>query len=153
MLGNPLQPISEAEFARLRAQHTGNLNTIHRENEEMDDDDDEVDCHSPIDLHISTALHAVMSAIRQCSDMNGGIPMVDEEGRPRRIDIAVDAGVSVERSGNVLGIKKHVIPALGRDNGADGGGKRERDNGDDGEGERNGSCNQRPRRHMRRSSV
>lgn len=175
MMGKPPQPVSEAEPAKLRAQHANNLYTVQPRNEEMDDDD-EVDGRSPIHLRISTALHvsgnsntvvlsaspaehakalaqAVMSAVRQCSDMNGGIPMIDEEGRPRPIDIAVDAGMSVEGSGNILENEKHVMRALGGGDGADGGGKRKRDDGDDGEGEGYGLCDHRPRRRMRRSSV
>ncbi|ROW18041.1 hypothetical protein VPNG_00011 [Cytospora leucostoma] len=57
IMGNPLQPVSEADFARLRAQHTSSLDTVQLGREAMDDDDDEIDCRSPIDLRISTALH------------------------------------------------------------------------------------------------
>lgn len=141
--------VSEAEFTRLRAQHTCVMNSDQEQEEDMDDQDDG---HSPINLRISTALrihgdsnailmstapvdHAkavaqtVVSAIRQCSDVNGGLPMIDEEGRPRPVNISVDAGLSIKGSGNILGNEEHVLQSLcGAKCG--GGGKRKRDDGD-----------------------
>ncbi|ROV89977.1 hypothetical protein VMCG_10094 [Cytospora schulzeri] len=176
VMSNPPYPVSEADFGRLRAQHASVMESVHggqqEENMVMDDEDDEDDDgHSPVNLRISTALHvqgdnnavllnatpvdhakavaqAVVSAIRQCSDVNGGIPMIDEEGRPRPFNIVVDAGVGVEGSGNLLGNEKHIMRFLsgGSDSGS---GKRKREDGDD--GERRGS--HRRWRRMRRSSV
>lgn len=172
---NPPYPVSEADFARLRAQHaSAMLNRLQDEDEDVDMDDGD-DGRSPIDLRVSTALHiqgdnnavlvgatpvdharavaqAVMSAIRQCSDVTGGIPMIDEEGRPRPFNIAVDAGVSVEGSGNLLGNEEHIKRFLGSGDGGgsgSGGGKRKRDDGDG----RDGREGHRRWRLTRRSSV
>lgn len=176
---NPPYPVSEADFARLRAQHASAMNRLQDEDEDVDMDDGD-DGRSPIDLRVSTALHiqgdnnavlvgatpvdharavahAVISAIRQCSDVTGGIPMIDEEGRPRPFNIAVDAGVSVEGSGNLLGNEEHIKRFLGggggvgggSGGGGGGGGKRKRDDGDG----REGRDGHRRWRLTRRSSV
>jgi hypothetical protein len=169
---NPPYPVSEADFARLRAQHASAMNRLQDEDEDEDVDMDAGDDgRSPIDLRVSTALHiqgdnnavlvgatpvdharavaqAVISAIRQCSDATGGVPMIDEEGRPRPLNIAVDAGVSVEGSGNLLGNEEHVKRFLGGSGGGSGG-KRKRDDGDG----REGRDGHRRWRRTRRSSV
>lgn len=174
VMSNPSQPVSEAEFTTIRGQHMSVMG--HSPDQDEDTDDHEDDGRSPIDLRISTTLRvkgdnnavllkatpadhseavakAVVSAIRQCSDLNGGIPMIDEEGRPRPFNIAVDSGVNVEGSGNVLGNEEHVLRFLrggGGGGGGDGdGSKRKRDDGDDGEED----SGHRLRRHTRRSSV
>lgn len=174
MMDNPPHPVSEGEFARLRAQHASVMNSLQDEDEDMDmNDHDEDDGHSAIDLRISTALHvqgdnnavllgatpvdharavtqAVVLAIRQCSGVNGGIPMIDEEGRPRPFNITVDAGVNVEGSGNLLGNEEHVKRFLDSGNGGGGrGGKRKCGDGGDGEGH----GGHRRWRRTRRSSV
>ncbi|KUI52447.1 hypothetical protein VP1G_09887 [Cytospora mali] len=170
VMSNPPHPISQAEFTRLRQQYATGMYRVQGEEDE-DTDDQEDDGRSPINLRISTTLHvegnnnavlltatpadhakavthAVISAIRQCSDMNGGIPMIDEEGRPRPFNITVEAGMNVEGSGNILGNEEHVMQFLGR--GGDGnGGKRKRDDSDDGER----SDGHRQWRRTRRSSL
>ncbi|KAI3401703.1 hypothetical protein diail_9367 [Diaporthe ilicicola] len=116
----------------------------------LDDEVQDDDEHSPIQLQIDSTLHivgdnnaivvtrlpaehakgvaeAVTATIRQASSMNGGIPMIDEEGRPRPFRITVAAGMHIEGSGNVLGNAEHVMKSLGR--------KRKRDHrGGDGDG-------------------
>lgn len=107
-------------------------------------DDDDDDNRSPIELRITTTVQvegdnnailltatpaehakviteAVTATIRQAAGMNGGIPMIDEEGRPRPFRICVSAGMNIEGSGNVLGSADHVMRFLG--------GKRKRDDG------------------------
>lgn len=44
----------------------------------------------------------------------GGIPMIDEEGRPRPVRIEIEAGTEVHGEGNVLGGKELVMRALGK---------------------------------------
>lgn len=152
VMDNVPYTVSEAEFTRLRTQHASVINSVQEESGDMNDEDDG---QSSINLRVSTALRiqgdnnavllsitpidharavaqAVISAIRQCGDVNGGIPVIDEEGRPRPLHIAVDSGVKVEGSGNVLGNEKHIMRFLSG-GGAGGGWKRKRDNGDDGE--------------------
>ncbi|UNI14713.1 hypothetical protein JDV02_001314 [Purpureocillium takamizusanense] len=51
---------------------------------------------------------AVVKAMRDYSAGNAGLPMIDEEGRPRPVKIDVDAGVTVEGANNFLG-SKHVF--------------------------------------------
>lgn len=56
---------------------------------------------------------AVTAAIRQGGEQEeGGIPMIDEEGRPRAIRVQIEAGVEVRGKGNVLGGEKVVLRAL-----------------------------------------
>lgn len=168
VMSNAPYTVSDFEFTRLRVPHAGAMNIAQEGEEGMGSEDND---HSPIDLRISTALRvqgdnnavllnsapvdharvvaqAVVSAICQCSDVGGGIPMIDEEGRPRPFNIAVDAGVNVEGSGNLLGSEEHIMRFVSG-GGTGGGGKRKRDDGDDGEG-RGGH---RRWRRTRRSSV
>ncbi|KAJ6446111.1 rRNA-processing protein UTP23 [Purpureocillium lavendulum] len=49
---------------------------------------------------------AVVKAMRDYSAGNAGLPMIDEEGRPRPVKIDVDAGVTVEGANNFLGSKE-----------------------------------------------
>lgn len=44
----------------------------------------------------------------------GGIPMIDEEGRPRPLKIEIEAGTEVHGEGNVLGGEEVVMRALGK---------------------------------------
>lgn len=48
---------------------------------------------------------AIVTGLRQMSGIAGGVPMIDENGRPRPIIIDVDAGTRIEGSDNVLGEK------------------------------------------------
>lgn len=110
-------------------------------------DDDDDDNRSPIELRITTTVQvegdnnailltatpaehakviteAVTATIHQAAGMNGGIPMIDEEGRPRPFRIFVSAGMNIEGSGNVLGNADHVMRFVGkrkRDDGAEDG--------------------------------
>lgn len=115
------------------------INLDHPHDDDADDDD-----RSPIELRITTTVQvegdnnaillkatpaehakviteAVTATIRQAGAMNGGIPMIDEEGRPRPFRICVSAGMNIEGSGNVLGNADHVMRFLGV--------KRKRDDG------------------------
>ncbi|KAL3964022.1 hypothetical protein ACCO45_001026 [Purpureocillium lilacinum] len=49
---------------------------------------------------------AVVKAMRDYSAGNAGLPMIDEEGRPRPVKIDVDAGVTVEGANNFLGSRE-----------------------------------------------
>ena len=48
---------------------------------------------------------AIVTGLRQMSGIAGGVPMIDENGRPRPIIIDVDAGTRIEGSDNILGEK------------------------------------------------
>ncbi|OAQ59791.1 hypothetical protein VFPFJ_11371 [Purpureocillium lilacinum] len=49
---------------------------------------------------------AVVKALRDYSAANMGLPMIDEEGRPRPVEVKVHAGVALEGSNNFLGCKE-----------------------------------------------
>lgn len=144
------------------------INLNHRHDDDADDDD-----RSPIELRITTTVQvegdnnailltatpaeharvvtdAVTATVRQAGGLNGGIPMIDEEGRPRPFRISVSAGMNIEGSGNVLGNADHVMRFLGkrkRDDGAgDGGGAVAAKGGD-------GAAAPPPPRRPRRSSF
>lgn len=74
------------------------------------------------------------------ADERGGIPMIDEEGRPRPLRIEIEAGTEVHGQGNVLGGEDVVMKALE---------KRRRDM--DGADELDGEVQRR--RRLRYSSV
>lgn len=101
--------------------------------EEYDEDDEEG--FSAISLRINTSVHissnnnlvclndtpashanaiakAVVQAIQENSSGQCGIPMIDEDGRPRPVKIEVDAGITVEGSGNVVGSEDVVNQVL-----------------------------------------
>ncbi|EON97279.1 hypothetical protein UCRPA7_7183 [Phaeoacremonium minimum UCRPA7] len=105
---------------------------------EMEDDDEG---RSPIAIRISTALRvasnhnlvcvsaspadhagaiakAVVAAMNDASTANCGIPMIDEDGRPRPIRIEVDAGLDVNGSGNVIGPERILLEVLRQRNDA-----------------------------------
>lgn len=119
-----------------------------REYSNLDEPHDDDDNHSPVELLISTTVQvegdnnailltaspsaqakviaeAVTATVRQACGMNGGIPMIDEEGRPRPFRISVSAGINIDGSRNVLGNADHIMRFLG--------GKRKRDDGGDGQ--------------------
>lgn len=121
-----------------------NLEDLH------DDDADDNPDRSPVELRIMTTVQvegdnnavlltatpaehakaiaeAVTAMVRQAGGMNGGIPMIDEEGRPRPFRITVSAGMNIEGSGNVLGNAAHLMRFLGKR-------KREDGDGEDGDG-------------------
>lgn len=55
---------------------------------------------------------SVVTALKQVSMGGGGVPMIDEEGRPRPINVLVEAGTIVEGKGNVVG-ERAVLLATG----------------------------------------
>lgn len=71
---------------------------------------------SPAD-HANAIAKAVVQAIEEHSSGQCGIPMIDEDGHPRPISIDVDAGVTIEGKGNVVGSRGFVCSALARRNG------------------------------------
>lgn len=54
------------------------------------------------------AAKLVMEAVRAGSAGAGGVPMIDEEGRPRPVEVEVEAGWRVEGAGNVVGREEVV---------------------------------------------
>ncbi len=92
---------------------------------ENDDAEPDMDAtHSPINIRISSPItvigdenliaiepaemasrmaNAIIRSIRDCSMACAGIPMIDEEGRPRPIDVQVDAGITVRGNRNTTG--------------------------------------------------
>ncbi|KAG5949964.1 hypothetical protein E4U53_005606 [Claviceps sorghi] len=53
--------------------------------------------------HANAIARAVVRAIHESSSGQCGIPMIDEDGRPRPVRIHVDAGLEVHGEGNVVG--------------------------------------------------
>ena len=64
----------------------------------------------PVDMASSIA-HSIVRSIKDCSMGGAGIPMIDEEGRPRSIDVQVSAGTIVYGTKNTIG-KKAVLFGL-----------------------------------------
>lgn len=62
--------------------------------------------------HANAIARAVVVALQENSSGQCGIPMIDEDGRPRPVRIEVDAGVEVQGSGNVVGNEKIVNDVL-----------------------------------------
>ncbi|GFP52345.1 hypothetical protein TASIC1_0001049700 [Trichoderma asperellum] len=100
-----------------------------------EDDEDDEEGFSTISLRINTSVHissnnnlvclndtpashanaiakAVVQAIQENSSGQCGIPMIDEDGRPRPVKIEVDAGITVEGSGNIVGNEDVVNQVL-----------------------------------------
>ncbi|KAF6810720.1 hypothetical protein CSOJ01_06164 [Colletotrichum sojae] len=98
--------------------------------------EDDVDDLSSISLRISTRINvakdgkiialpsspteqansiakAVVATI-QGQDWASGLPMIDENGRPRPIKLEVDAGITVEGSSNVIGTESTINEYLGQ---------------------------------------
>jgi hypothetical protein len=90
-----------------------------------------------------TALaQSIVDALRTASMSQSGIPMIDENGRPRPIHVNVDAAVKIEGRGNAIGEKavlgllrnnQIVAQSLGKTTLATAGMKRTRESGQDGE--------------------
>ncbi|KAH6682116.1 hypothetical protein F5X68DRAFT_277273 [Plectosphaerella plurivora] len=55
---------------------------------------------------------AIVEAFKKGSISGDGIPMIDQEGRPRPIRIEVDAGITVEGANNVLGTEAAVMDIM-----------------------------------------
>ncbi|KAL6895805.1 hypothetical protein HDV57DRAFT_512339 [Trichoderma longibrachiatum] len=62
--------------------------------------------------HANAIARAVVKAIQENSSGQCGIPMIDEDGRPRPVKIEVDAGITVEGSGNIVGNEAVVNEVL-----------------------------------------
>ncbi|KAG6100925.1 hypothetical protein E4U30_003438 [Claviceps sp. LM220 group G6] len=58
--------------------------------------------------HANAIARAVVHAIQENSAGQCGIPMIDEDGRPRPVRIEVDAGLEVHGEGNVVGHEAFV---------------------------------------------
>jgi hypothetical protein len=90
-------------------------------------------------LAASKIAMAVVSALKQMSMAGSGIPMIDEEGRPRPIKVDVDTSITIEGDRNKLGDAASVAMAkqAGVQSGVAGGStsKREREESDSVEGE------------------
>ncbi len=56
---------------------------------------------------------AVVGALRQMSVGGAGVPMIDEEGRPRPIKVSVLAGTRVDGNKNVVGEKAFLAATVG----------------------------------------
>jgi hypothetical protein len=105
--------------------------------------------HSPINIKISSSItvvgdgnliaidpaevasniaHCIVLSIKDSSVARAGIPMIDDEGRPRPIDVQVDAKIKLRGAKNTVG-KKAVL--LGLQAARDLKRKRERNEGDD----------------------
>jgi hypothetical protein len=54
---------------------------------------------------------AIVTGLRQISGISGGVPMIDENGRPRPIIVDVDASTKIEGSDNFLGEKAAAAAA------------------------------------------
>ncbi|PHH80076.1 hypothetical protein CDD80_2918 [Ophiocordyceps camponoti-rufipedis] len=57
---------------------------------------------------------AVVNALRDGSCGKSGIPMIDEDGRPRPLRIHVQAGLTVEGAGNIVGSDVAAVAASRR---------------------------------------
>lgn len=62
--------------------------------------------------HANAIAYAVVNALQESSSGQCGIPMIDEEGRPRPVRIHVDAGLAVGGAGNVVGNEALVREAV-----------------------------------------
>lgn len=62
--------------------------------------------------HANAIARAVVVALQENSSGQCGIPMIDEDGRPRPVRIEVDAGMEVRGMGNVIGSEKVVNEVL-----------------------------------------
>ncbi|KAG6026127.1 hypothetical protein E4U41_001348 [Claviceps citrina] len=64
--------------------------------------------------HASAIARAVVHAIQENSSGQCGIPMIDEDGRPRPVSVHVDAVLEVHGEGNVVGNDGFVTELLRR---------------------------------------
>lgn len=106
-----------------------------REYSNLDDPHDDDDDRSPIELRITTTVQvegdnnamlltaspaahakviaeAVTATVRQAAGMNGGIPMIDEEGRPRPFKISISAGITLVFEQQLRSLKmerQHIV--------------------------------------------
>lgn len=114
-------------------------NQAQANNQPDDDDDDDEEAPSTlsrIDIYLNTPLHiigdgnliaiepsvtankvalGVVNALKHLSMIADGVPMIDEEGRPRPIKVCVTAGMKVEGSRNLVGeraVMERVAPGF-----------------------------------------
>ncbi|TWU77110.1 hypothetical protein ED733_008217 [Metarhizium rileyi] len=66
---------------------------------------------SPAD-NAKAIARAVVVVLQENSSGQCGIPMIDEDGRPRPVKIEVDAGVDIQGTGNVIGNEKVISEVL-----------------------------------------
>jgi hypothetical protein len=99
------------------------------------DDGGEEELHSPITIRVNAAVRvsssnnivflstrpsrkdrdltaAVLGAIKAVSSAQCGIPMIDEDGRPRPVRVEIDAGIEVRGFGNLVGPESAVLVEL-----------------------------------------
>jgi hypothetical protein len=88
------------------------------------EDEDELDLLSPIEIIIRTPIHvngnnntvsidagtigsrvaySVIQSLRQLNGLAGGIPVIDQDGRPRPIKVEIDADMQITGSDNTVG--------------------------------------------------
>lgn len=53
--------------------------------------------------------HNIVRSIKDASICSAGIPMIDEEGRPRPIEVIVHAGIKVQGTNNTIGEKAAIF--------------------------------------------
>ncbi|CAF3577615.1 unnamed protein product [Fusarium graminearum] len=116
---------------RIQERQTATMNTPLSSTVMASDDQDQdetSETSSPISLRINTSVNvsrsnnvvcltatpagqanaiakAVVQALHEGSSGRCGIPMIDESGCPRPLNIEVDAGLVVEGTGNVIGTR------------------------------------------------
>lgn len=76
---------------------------------------------------------AVVSAMKQMSAGSAGVPMIDENGRPRQVTVEIQAEIKVEGSKNIIGEKAVLSTVSGKreeGQGTKDGRKRERERED-----------------------
>jgi hypothetical protein len=123
----PPGPVFVSHAGILPSQFMANPPAHSFQNDDDDDDDDEENDsggQSTIKILIETPIrisgdnnlvsiepsttsskvaHAVMTSLRQMSSTAGGIPMIDEDGRPRPLRVRVKAETIIEGARNVVG--------------------------------------------------
>ncbi|RCI14902.1 hypothetical protein L249_6744 [Ophiocordyceps polyrhachis-furcata BCC 54312] len=100
--------------------------------ETSEDSDSDLESLSSITVHINTSVtvsgdnntvcltdtldasakanaSALVKAMQDASPGQCGIPMIDEEGRPRPLNIHVDAGLTIAGAGNIIGDEASVV--------------------------------------------
>ncbi|RDA85653.1 hypothetical protein CP532_3547 [Ophiocordyceps camponoti-leonardi (nom. inval.)] len=90
-----------------------------------------------LDASAKAHASAVVKAIQDASPGHCGIPMIDEEGRPRPLTIHVDAGLTIAGAGNIIGDDEAVVANLSRR-------RRQDDSDDDEEVQASSPSNKRP---------
>lgn len=58
----------------------------------------------PVEMGINIA-QSIFRSIKECSVSGAGMPMIDEEGRPRPIEVRMDSGIKVQGTKNIIGEK------------------------------------------------